>query len=48
MGFSENTDGALRGWMRATIIVLIALAGLALLMFAPELNANPLLNIQPG
>lgn len=48
MGFSENTGGALRGWGRAAIIVLVALAGLALLMFAPQLDANPLLNIQPG
>lgn len=48
MGFDVNTDSAPRRWIRAAIFVFIVLAGLALLLLAPELDANPLTSIQPG
>lgn len=38
----------LRGWIRAAIVVAVAVTGLAVLMFAPELDANPLVFISPG
>lgn len=38
----------LRGLIPAAIVLLVALTSLAVLMLAPELNANPLVFISPG
>lgn len=48
MGLKGNADGARRGWIQAAALVLIAFAGLAILMLVPGLDADPLVFISPG